>query len=927
MSQKKKQTTLLGFFSPKVANTPSNTPLVTPTQSSKKKQDSLGSLLSSNLTKNTNFSSDVVSSPVKRSSTTTPFEKKKKTKEEWAWLEHPRDSEKRDTLHPLYDKSTLYIPPSDFVKLTAMEKQYWDIKRTMFDTIIFFQKGKFYELYSLDADKANNLFGMTLANRSSMMRMAGVPTFSFDQWAHKFTSQGFKIARVDQKEDIGKMKNREVAQVYTKSTLFELETDPFGSLLLSLFQIESTIGLTIIDVQSGCVYVSSFEFKDYPQILGTILARQDVKEVLLLKDNTNPKLLKFIKGSDPRIDVNYRNASEFESFDGFMQFVCKYNLNSTNLGSFCNSVHNTLYKTYNSDLLLPTDPVLLEESSIIAILPSLTCSLHYLVFCHLFSKIKEALSIELFDPSFVNQFSLDGTTIQHLELFGSTKQEQRYSLFQFLDHTVTPMGKRLLKSWLIHPLLSIPDIKDRQIACQDVEHNPQLLQLLNQSFDIPRVLMKCKASLEHPKHFIQFLSYLKDLQLHSNLELKSNLLIGYQNTLKSMSTVVDEMSTLFNFELAKDENIMLPKEGFNEELDKLHSEIDLIDSRMEEYLHKLPFSAEFTKSNQDYFLIQINAKSSFLSDFTEYSKTAKVKRLTSSITRSNSEAYKSCIARKQTLLIKIQSQIYDLFLQHKSDILHWNDFLSILDCLNSFNTAKNIMGIKCLPEFRTGAPFLELKENVHPVMQQVQEFIPNDIKIRENALILTGPNMGGKSTLGRSLCIAVLLAQIGMYVPCSVYNGTIVDQLFTRVGARDDMTTGQSTFMVELMETSRILRLATPHSLVIMDEFGRGTSSVDGYALATSVLKFLKNLKCRVFFATHFQIKIPDLLYQYMNYQLNTIDNEQPSIVFLYKLVDGVCPKSCGFEVAKLAGIPAKLIERAQEVSKQYIDVTRTVEE
>eukprot|EP00834_Sanchytrium_tribonematis_P005804 NODE_378_length_8478_cov_0.790070.p1 type:complete len:976 gc:universal NODE_378_length_8478_cov_0.790070:3828-6755(+) len=929
-----KQSSLLGFFKPKpdvstnitqrTENPLPSTPIKTP------KKSLVQSTPKSAVSRQTTsfLSSEMFSSPQKRKGTQDGSKKLKQ--EEWLWLKHPKDDQKRTKSDPNYDPTTLYIPPSDFEKLTGMEKQYWEIKKTMFDTIIFFQKGKFYELYSIDADIANSHFGMTLANRSSMMRMCGVPTYSFDDWAHKFASQGFRIARVDQAEDEGKLKRRFVSQVYTKSTLFELETDPFGSFCLCLFQIDEKIGLSMVDVSSSQIFITAINFNDYNQILGTLLARRDVKEVLLPRGNLNSKIVKFIKGSDPAIDIQTRDIDEFVSLQEFTDYIVQMGCLNTTLGQFANYCHKVINKKENSNLPASLDLELNEEQCNL-ILPSLSGILYYLCDCRLFEKLKDSFKIQHFDPLYhSNQFQLDGTTINHLEIFGSDKFENEASLFAFLDSTKTNMGKRLLKTWLLHPLTNMYDILDRQKASHDVEFDfcEDAQNLTNFAYDIPRVLAKLSAGLEQPKKFVAFLKSISLLNVSKlSPNVKSSCLKSYFEILEDLELVCSQLEDIFDFDIAVEKNITLPRPGFDADLDNIEAQISQTESEMQNLVKNLQkshqcSSIQLIDSNNDYFLIQVPNHVKMSSAYSEFSKTAKVTRYQTKETKTTALKYKELLLLKDTCLENVKISIYNRFLQHKKAILGWSEFIATLDVLISFVNAKNKMGCHCLPEFESGKPSLFIENSSHPVMNLQNEFIPNDIELADkHMLILTGPNMGGKSTLLRQVCVAVILAQIGMVVPASKYVGTIVDNIFTRVGARDDLMTGQSTFMVELRETSRILKLATPNSLVILDEFGRGTSSADGYALACSVLShFLSNVKSRLLFATHFKfaLSFESIQYRYMNYNLNKQLEHLPSIVFLYKLVDGICPSSCGFEVAKLAGISSKIIERAQIAANSY---------
>eukprot|EP00835_Amoeboradix_gromovi_P004405 NODE_341_length_10628_cov_0.466996.p1 type:complete len:910 gc:universal NODE_341_length_10628_cov_0.466996:4955-2226(-) len=900
------QSSLLGFFSKKTtpstpnpkaasAKTP-KTPITNSITRSTASQLSLSSAGPSTRLESNLNSSTIMSSPLKRNGST-PQSKNKKSSKEWNWLTSPLDAELRAKTHPDYDNTTLHIPANDFSKLTAMEQQYWTIKKQMFNIILFFQKGKFYELYSNDADIAHSLFGMTIANRSSMMRMCGVPVYSFNQWAIKFTSQGLSIAKVDQQDTTAKLKNRVVSQVYTKSTLFELDSDVFGSLLMTIHQIDKWISICVFNIHSGHLQTTIIDNTAPPSF-----NLSNVKEVYL-SSSVDSSIKTYITGSSSIIDIAYNNEY-FTCHEALIHLMDISELNHLHVQLESNIKHHSTTLGLGESLV----------SDLIS--KSISACFSHLIFCNLFHKINRILSISLLDNQNNTQFTLDTTTINHLELFGNSKQEQQYSLFNYINHCVTPMGCRLLREWLIHPLMDVSAIKQRQLGVLDLNDNKLFSKYINTKIDIQRILMKCHANIATPSQFMSLVEMMEkwDLLELQSMQYRSTLISQYVDRLADTAVMVNKIHDIIDFEAASANNVFIPSTGFSAELDEINDKIDSLNDEMDEYINTLKFNAVYINNNQDYFIVEVtkNSKPNSNSEdnWVEYSKTAKVVRYTNEYTSSKSSEMKTLLTNKQQCLLNVQGLIFNELLEYNKEILLWSEFISVLDCLNSFNITRNSMKLNCTPSFRDQSQevSLEIKECTHPVLN---DFIPNDVIMRNNMFILTGPNMGGKSTLLRQVAITVIMAQIGMNTSSREYSGIIVDQIYTRVGARDDMAIGQSTFMVELMETSRILNNATSNSLIIMDEFGRGTSSIDGYALAYAVCRHLQKINCITMFATHFKMGI-DGMKMYMDYRL------EPEIMFLYKLVDGECPRSCGFEVARLAKIPEKLIKRAEEIANEY---------
>ncbi|KOC69993.1 putative DNA mismatch repair protein Msh6 [Habropoda laboriosa] len=566
---------------------------------------------------------------------------------------------------------------------------------------------------------------------------------------------------------------------------------------------------------------------------------------------------------------------------------------------------------------------------------------------------------------FANNMVLDAVTINNLRIFGEG------SLMKTLDRCCTAFGKRLLREWICRPSCRKNVIIERQEAVQELMDCSEVVHaarsILASIPDLERLLSKIHAHgnaarlNNHPDgRAIMFEG--KTYSKRKILDF-TNTLNGFEEVLKvvalfedfksplitrctkvepdgefpSLRESLDYFKTAFDHEEAKQVGCIVPKKGVDDEYDSLLLELAQVKKDLERYLEKQRqhFGVKVTYHGSDKKRYQIEIPDSQVKKvgpgyelqsqrkgFKRYC-TAETKELLSR--QINAEEHRNKVLKDLNRRIFAQfSEKYDM----------WNMAvykLSVIDVLISLSEYA-LSGDMCVPEVNDNANekiFIDIRDGRHPCILS-DTFIPNDtlLAVEDSApfMILTGPNMGGKSTLMRQVALLTIMAQIGSYVPASSCNLILVDRIFTRLGANDDILAGQSTFLVELSETAAILQHATPYSLVLLDELGRGTSTYDGTAIAASVVDALTKLNCRTLFSTHYHSLVEDYKtnkHITLAHMACMVENEeqdevsQETVTFLYKLSDGACPKSYGFNAARLAGVPSVITNRAHEISKK----------
>ncbi len=792
---------------------------------------------------------------------------------------------------------------------TPMMQQYRDAKAKHPDMLLLFRMGDFYELFENDAQTAHKVLGLTLTSRDKELAMAGFPHHQLESYLHKLLRQGLRVAVCDQVEDAAQAKGlvkREVTRVVTPGTITEDDLlDPkANNHLVAILPTTAAAptGLAWLDVSTG----QFFAMDAAPERLREELARLAPAECICPETQANAigetiKRLTIVPALTQRPDWTFDPKTATAALG-------KHFAVSTFAGFGFDDAQSCLAAA--GALLLYVQEMLKTDVR----------------------HIRRLL------PYFGNKvLQLDDVTRRSLELTRTLREGERHgSVLAAIDRTVTTMGARLLHDWLLAPLAERPAIELRLDGVTELLQQSQLRDELRQSLaevhDLPRLTARASTGRALPRDLgaiartLRLLpaikakiaarksSLLRDLE--ANLELCQDL----RATLDA--ALVDDPPLS-----AKEGGLIRP--GYNRELDELRD----IAKGGKEWIARFQAS-EITRTGINSLKVGFNQVFGYYIEIThthtakvptDYQRKQTLKNAERYITPELKEYEEKVLSAEE----KGQAREYELFLQMRDlvagqthRLLQTGEVLAQLDVLAALaDLAVSRQFVR--PEL-SAEPILCIKEGRHPVLDQTLPagtFVPNDVALGGDGvfLLITGPNMSGKSTYIRQVALLILLAQIGSYVPAKSAAVGIADRIFTRVGASDELSRGQSTFMVEMTEAANILNNATARSLVILDEIGRGTSTYDGVSLAWAITEHLHNaIGCRTLFATHYHelAQLAETLPNLRN--CNVLVREwQEDIVFLHKIAPGSADKSYGIHVARLAGIPGDVLERAGQVLKQ----------
>ncbi len=802
--------------------------------------------------------------------------------------------------------------------LTPMMKQYLEIKKKYSDAILFFRLGDFYEMFGDDAKIASKILQIALTTRSAgenrkiKIPMCGVPFHAANSYILKLINSGHKVAICEQVEDPKLAKSivkREIVKIVTPGTLIDetaLEKKE-NNFLLSLVINDIIAGIAFIDVSTGEFYVKEINFKKDIDILIDEIEKIKPSEILLpeiLKNDSKFNNL-FIKRLQ-KIYINFYDDLKFDYDFAYEKIKEHFNINS--LDCFNLEGKNSVISAVGSILnyLYDTQKTVLYHINRIV-----------------FYSDKDILQI-------------DAVSLKNLEIIEPIiKGVNPGSLYDVLDYTSTAMGGRKLKKWLQMPLANIEKIKERQEIIQffidfsDIRES--IKELLNDISDIERIAGKLGSENINARDLI---ALKKSIEI--TIKLQDKIDTSDNKTLKEKFKLINNNLVLIKDLIEKsiiDDPPLTIKEGgiikseFDEELKKLKDItqngkrwIETLQERERQrtkisslkvgYTSVFGYYIEVSKANlknvpDDYIRKQtlVNAERFITPELKEYENT---------------------ILNSQE---KIKNLEYEIFCKIRNDIIKYvNDLQEVsqkiaeIDCLVSLSiSAINNNYIK--PEINDSSEII-IKEGRHPIVEKAlgyNEFIANDTYLdsdENRIMIITGPNMAGKSTYMRQVALIVVMAQIGSFVPVEEAKIGIVDKIFTRVGASDFLSRGQSTFMVEMIETANILNNATDKSLILLDEVGRGTSTFDGISIAWAVTEYIhNNLKSKTLFATHYYelTEIADYLKGVKNYNIQ-VKEIGDKIIFLRKIIKGSTDRSYGIHVAHLAGLPEIIIENARKI-------------
>ena len=795
-------------------------------------------------------------------------------------------------------------------KLSPMMKQYLDIKEQYKDCILFFRLGDFYEMFFDDAITTSRELELTLTGKScgqdEKAPMCGVPFHSADTYISRLIEKGYKVAICEQTEDPAASKGivkREVVRIVTPGTLTSqsMLKENENNYLASIYINENRAGISYCDISTGEMYASQLTGDMPEEALVNELVKTNAREILINRESEI--IWEALKTSN--VFLNILNENYFTS----------------------ETAQKTILRQFNTGSLTGLG---LEDK------PECIISLGALL-SYLFETQKQSLGqitgIRMYDTG--NCMALDKATIRNLEITETLYDKQiKGSLLGVLDKTHTAMGSRKMKQWLKEPLNKADEINARLDAVESIVDNilirNNIKEALKRVYDFHRLSGRIASGNANGKDMIALktsISVLPDIK-DSLSDLDSELIDELNKKINPLTEVFDLIDKAVEEDppfTIKEGGII--KKGYSEELDELKDSI--YDAQQ--------WIANLEGSERERTGIK-NLKVGYNKVFGYYLE----------VTRSYFEMIPENYIRKQTLAnaeryitpelkemeglvlnaeAKINKMEYELFSQLRSQIENHikviqetSDAVAILDVLTAFATVSSNNGY-VKPEINNSDK-IQICKGRHPVIEQTITdgiFVSNDTylnKTDSSMLLITGPNMAGKSTYMRQTAIIVLMAQAGCFVPCESAVIGIADRIFTRIGASDNLSHGQSTFFVEMSEMAYILNNATDKSLIILDEIGRGTSTYDGLSIAWATVEYLcrENFKVRTLFATHYH-ELTSLAEQINGVANLNVDvaEENDNIVFLHKIVPGSASRSYGIHVAKLAGVPEILLKNAED--------------
>ena len=810
-------------------------------------------------------------------------------------------------------------------KLSPMMQQYLKIKEENKDSILLFRLGDFYEMFFDDAKLASRELELTLTGRDCGLEerapMCGVPYHSCEGYIARLMQKGYKVAICEQMEDPSSAKNivkRDIVRVVTPGTVIEssMLDESRNNYICCIYCEGKNVAMCFCDISTGELYATDFSGKDILEKIKSQLSSYNPREILIGGDTVKLKeLAVFIKDK-------LSASVEMYPDDNFAYITCL-----------------DIVKSQFSDDYSSVEDKHIVISAIGALITYLKDTQK--------TGLERISHISLFKE---DQFmKLDFNTQRNLELTQTMlNKEKKGSLLWVLDKTKTSMGKRLLRSWVEKPLLNITKIINRQSAVDELVNDTVLRLDLTAALigilDIERIMTKIvygsanarelrslSSALEKLPDIKELLKYCKSTMLKT---IYSNL-----DTLEDIYSLIDS-AIVEEPPFSVKEGGMI-KRGYNEELDLVSSDMNdstgLL-SKIEEEQRKLTGIPKLKVGYNRVFGYYIEVTNSYKDMVPEtYIRKQTLTNCERYITQDLKEIEGRILGAKDKA-VALEYALFDSIRKKTAENLERiQRAASCIASLDVFNSLANVASDNryTRPEVNLSDKII-LKDSRHPVVELLLKgspFVPNDVYLNCSAnrvAIITGPNMAGKSTYMRQVALIVLMAQIGSFVPASSAEVGIVDSIFTRVGASDDLASGQSTFMVEMSEVAHIVTNATKKSLLILDEIGRGTSTFDGMSIARAVLEYVvdkKKLGAKTLFATHYhELTVMEQVIEGVNNYNIAVKKHGDDITFLRRIVPGGADDSYGIEVAKLAGLPDAIIERAKDILKELESGNSTIQ-
>ena len=792
---------------------------------------------------------------------------------------------------------------------TPLMRQYSKIKADFPDMILLYRMGDFYETFNEDAQTIARVLDITLTSRAngkaSKVPLAGFPHHALEQYMSKLLSAGFKVAICEQVEDPKKAKGlvkREVTEVISPGTAVGGSLSKETNYLLSIFQGNGEIGFGLLDVSTGEMKVGQCSSGKFPEMICGL----NIAEILISETQIKimPQSLRNFSGlvSDlPEWAFGFEQALE----DLLRQFQVK------SLKSFgCANL-----------------PLAISAAG---------AALHY---TKKIQKRRMDHLVSLNTMSLKNWMVLDQDTLRNLEIFQPIRSDQKNAtLWNVLNQTVTPLGARRLQNWMLKPLLDVKEIAKRQRLVRSFFENSDLCNEITDGLagiaDIERIIGKISAGRGNARDLVALREgFLRGENVFQILK-KQEKFKGFLRSLPDISDLKNLLiSAMTNSPPVQINEGGMIQNGYNQELDSLHALQQGGRQWMMEYQAKLRKELDISTLKVGYnnvfgYYLEVTKRHAdkMPDSFARKQTLVNAERYISSELKEHEDRLLAAEEQVNGLELRLFLEIRDKMIQSARKIQQFAQLLGKIDTLSTFARLAREKEFVC-PDVNDSS-VLQIENGRHIMVESLlpagDQFIENDIYLNPEThqlALVTGPNMSGKSTYLRQVGLIVLMAQIGSFVPAKKAKIGVVDWLFTRVGASDNLAGGESTFFVEMSETATILNNATPKSLILLDEIGRGTSTYDGLSIAWAVTEALHNnpkIAARTLFATHYHelTELANRLPRIFNLNI-AIKEQGDQIIFLRKIVPGSCNKSYGIHVAKMSGFPNSVVARANEILEQ----------